>query len=75
MKSILASIKSQMDRFIEDPQLSQIELMRKQVAFNWTIGSVLSIVILTPGIFIRRKHYWTLWNCSASHVCDRNTPV
>ena len=47
MKSILASIKSQMDRFIADPQLSHIELMRKQVAFQWTIGSLLSIVILT----------------------------
>lgn len=47
MKSFLTSLQDHFNRFIADPQLSQIELMRKQVAFYWTIGSVISIVILT----------------------------
>lgn len=47
MKSFLASSQNHLNRFIADPRLSQIELMRKKVAFNWTIGSAISVFFLT----------------------------
>ena len=52
MKTILAVVKGKMDRFIADPDLSKIDLMRKEVAFNWTIGSVISISFLTILAFV-----------------------
>jgi len=47
MKTILAFVKKKIDQLIADPKLSQIELMRKQVAFSWTVGSFISIIVLT----------------------------
>ena len=47
MKSFMALINRKMDQFIADPQISPIEMMRKKVAFNWTLGTAISIVVLT----------------------------
>jgi signal transduction histidine kinase/DNA-binding response OmpR family regulator len=47
LKSIFLLSAKEIQRFTADPRLSQIELMRKQVAFNWTIGSFVSVILLT----------------------------
>jgi hypothetical protein len=40
------------DRFLADPELSQVEIVPKRVAFNWTLGPVFSIIILAILRFI-----------------------
>ncbi len=47
MISFQITVNNKLDQFIADPALSQIEMMRKRVAFNWTIGSVISVTVLT----------------------------
>jgi len=47
MKTILASSNKKIDTFLGSSHLSKIEFMRKRVAFNWTLGSLISIIILT----------------------------
>lgn len=47
MKSFRLSIKEKLDHFLADPQLTPIEMMQKQVAFNWSIGTFISVLILT----------------------------
>jgi signal transduction histidine kinase/DNA-binding response OmpR family regulator len=47
MKTILASFQKKIDAFLGSSYLSKIEFMRKRVAFNWTVGSLISIIILT----------------------------
>lgn len=47
MKSILDSFNKKIGTFLGISHLSKIEFMRKRVAFNWTLGSLISIIILT----------------------------
>ena len=52
MKELVFSLSIRIDRFLADPELSQVEIIRKRVAFNWTLGSVFSILILTTLAYV-----------------------
>lgn len=56
MESILQSIKQRTSRFLADPMLTPIEMVQKVVAFHWTIGSVISIVLLTLLAYTLNAH-------------------
>ncbi len=47
MKAIFGFLQRKLIKFLEDPQLSSVEFLRKEVSFNWAIGSFVSIIILT----------------------------
>ncbi|MCK5280517.1 MAG: response regulator, partial [Cyclobacteriaceae bacterium] len=47
MKKLLGSLSTKIDHFLADPRLSQVEIIRKRVAFDWTLGSTFSVFLLT----------------------------
>ncbi|MEJ2004082.1 MAG: response regulator [Cyclobacteriaceae bacterium] len=45
-------MQRKLTRFLDDPQLSRVEFLRKEVSFHWVLGSFVSTLILTVLAYI-----------------------